>query len=81
MEKLGTAYLGHQEDLHMVRSIERLLGTQLERRKVDGLSVALKEQSSYHSPPITTGCQRRTRIFAIDLQLQTILTTKRLTTC
>ena len=51
MENLGTALsLVTQEDLHMVRSIERLLGTQLERRKVDGLSVALKEQRSYNAP-------------------------------
>ncbi len=51
MENLGTALsLVTQEDLGMVRSIERLLGTQLERRKVDGLSVALKEQRSYNSP-------------------------------
>ena len=48
MENLGTALsLVTQEDLRMVRSIERLLGTQLERRKVDGLSTALKDQRSY----------------------------------
>ena len=51
MENLGTAFsLVTNEDLRMVRSIERLLGTQLERRNVDGLSAALRNQSK-HTPP------------------------------
>ena len=48
MESLGSAFsLVTQEDLRMVRSIERLLGTQLESRKVDGLSVTLRSQKNY----------------------------------
>ena len=51
MENLGTAFsLVTNEDLRMVRSIERLLGTQLERRNVDGLSAALRNQSKHKSP-------------------------------
>ena len=51
MENLGTAFsLVTNEDLRMVRSIERLLGTQLERRNVDGLSAALRNQSKHTSP-------------------------------
>ena len=51
MESLGTAFsLVTQDDLRMVRSIERLLGTELERRKVDGLSVALRNQRNHKQP-------------------------------
>lgn len=51
MENLGTAYsLVTQEDLKMVRSIERMLGTTLERRKVDGLSESFREHGNSHAP-------------------------------
>jgi len=40
MEKLGTALsLATQDDLPMVRTIERLLGRSLERRKLAGFDV------------------------------------------
>jgi ATP-dependent RNA helicase RhlE len=52
MENLGTALsLVTQDDLRMVRSIERLLGTELERRKVDGLSTALGSRNT-SKPPV-----------------------------
>jgi ATP-dependent RNA helicase RhlE len=52
MENLGTAFsLVTQDDLRMVRSIERLLGTELERRKVDGLSTALGSRNT-SKPPV-----------------------------
>ena len=51
MENLGTAFsLVTPEDKKMVRSIERLLGTQLERRKVDGMSVARPTQRNQSQP-------------------------------
>ncbi len=44
MEHLGTAFsLVTQEDLAMVRSIEKLMGLKLERRNVDGYTVRLND--------------------------------------
>ena len=52
MEKLGTALtLVTQEDRKMVRSIERLMGTSFEKRKVDGFKPTPKTNRSnpaYH---------------------------------
>ena len=50
MEHIGTAFsLVTQEDVSMVRSIEKLMGKKLERRTVDGYTVRLNE-SNRHSP-------------------------------
>jgi ATP-dependent RNA helicase RhlE len=50
MEHIGTAFsLVTQDDLTMVRSIEKLMGKKLERRTVDGYTVRLNE-SNRHSP-------------------------------
>lgn len=50
MQHIGTAFsLVTQEDVSMVRSIEKLMGKKLERRTVDGYTVRLNE-SNRHSP-------------------------------
>ena len=44
MEQLGTAFsLVTQDDLSMVRSIEKLMGKKLERRSVDGYTIRLND--------------------------------------
>ncbi len=55
MENLGTAFsLVTQDDLSMVRSIERLMGKKLERRNVSGYETKLTEPR-HHSAPQTKG--------------------------
>jgi ATP-dependent RNA helicase RhlE len=59
MERLGTALsLVTQEDLPMVRTIERVMGQPLERRKLDGFEVELNAESQ---PAIKNTSKPRTK--------------------
>ncbi len=60
MERLGTALsLVTQDDLPMVRTIERLMGCKLERREMDGFEVELSADN--RSVPVKNGSSSRPR--------------------